>query len=145
MQQLVAATIFFLLALYCNHLFQLLVQRRHSWKRKYLSQASSCLYGYRTNSIDVNSCNFFCLVMLFSESLLAGSSKSVFDVIYDVFYDTILPFSGCLFVSSFASAETCTIIEPSEGNANKTSWLEKSFAIGTFIPLILAVIFTIPY
>jgi NSS family neurotransmitter:Na+ symporter len=75
-----------------------------------------------------------------------GSDKSFFDVIYDVFYDTILPLNGllvCLFVtyrwkkSNFNAA----LEEGAEGY--KDSLLQKyaNFSIATFIPVVLAVIF----
>ncbi len=76
----------------------------------------------------------------------AGVDKSLFDIIYDVFYDTILPLNGlliCLFVR-FRWKRTNFAAELSEGNPNyQTSWLHKyvDFSIGTFIPVILAVIF----
>ncbi len=73
-----------------------------------------------------------------------GADKSFFDVIYDVFYDTILPLNGllvCLFVvikwkmTNFDAALN-------EG-ASGSSWYDRymRFALGTFIPLILALIF----
>lgn len=89
----------------------------------------------------------FGLIPIFSKFVVyAGMDKSVFDVIYDVFYDTILPLNGlliCLFVRARWKRDKLTA-ELSEGNPNyATSFLEKyvSFAIGTFIPLILALVF----
>ncbi|RUO29028.1 sodium-dependent transporter [Aliidiomarina sedimenti] len=75
-----------------------------------------------------------------------GKSKSFFDFIYDVFYDTVLPLNGlliCLFVvwrwkrPDFHEALA-------EGNASyRSSLLRKyiSFSLTTFIPVILAVVF----
>ncbi len=89
----------------------------------------------------------FGLIPFFTQFVhYSGADKSVFDVIYDVFYDTILPLNGlliCLFVR-FRWKRSQLTKELSEGNPNyATSWLEKyvSFSIGTFIPVILAVIF----
>jgi NSS family neurotransmitter:Na+ symporter len=75
-----------------------------------------------------------------------GGVKSLFDVIYDVFYDTILPLNGllvCLFVMlrwkkhNFNAA----LEEGSEGY--KGSLLQKyvNISLSTFIPVILALIF----
>ena len=76
----------------------------------------------------------------------AGSNHSFFDVIYDVFYETILPLNGlllCLFVSYRWKSKklSAELSQGSEGYIN--SWLEKyiNFALGTFIPLILLGIF----
>jgi len=76
----------------------------------------------------------------------AGAEKSLFDVIYDVFYDTILPLNGllvCLFVM-FRWKKHNFNKEVEEGLAEgKHSFLLKytDFALSTFIPVILAVIF----
>ena len=76
----------------------------------------------------------------------AGGPKSFFDVIYDIFYDTILPLNGllvCLFVSyrwkkHNLSQELATGREGYIG-----SFAEKyiNFSLSTFIPLILLGIF----
>ncbi|GGD59067.1 sodium-dependent transporter [Lacimicrobium alkaliphilum] len=76
----------------------------------------------------------------------AGMNKSFFDVLVDVFYDTILPLNGllvCLFViyrwkkANFNNA----LREGDDGY--KSSFYEKyvDFSLGTFIPIILLVIF----
>ena len=75
-----------------------------------------------------------------------GKSKSLFDVIYDMFYDTILPLNGlliCLFVS-FRWKKHNLNKELSEGNENfGKSMLAKyvDFSLGTFIPVIIFIIF----
>lgn len=76
----------------------------------------------------------------------AGADKSLFDVIYDVFYDTILPLNGlliCLFViHRWKSANFNASLE--EGSSGyKGSWFERyvDISLKTFIPLILLVIF----
>ena len=72
--------------------------------------------------------------------------KSFFDVVYDVFYETILPLNGlllCLFVI-YRWKKHNFDAEISQGNASFAgSLLQKyvNFSLGTFIPLILAVIF----
>lgn len=84
--------------------------------------------------------------MLTSLMHYAGADKSLFDVIYDVFYDTILPLNGlliCLFVIyRWKSANfNASLEEGSQGY--KGSWFEKyvDVSLKTFIPLILLVIF----
>ena len=72
--------------------------------------------------------------------------KSFFDVVYDIFYETILPLNGfllCLFVI-YRWKKHNFDAEISQGNASFAgSLLQKyvNFSLGTFIPLILAVIF----
>ena len=72
--------------------------------------------------------------------------KSFFDVVYDVFYETILPLNGlllCLFVI-YRWKKHNFDAEISQGNSTFAgSFLQKyvNFSLGTFIPLILAVIF----
>jgi NSS family neurotransmitter:Na+ symporter len=76
----------------------------------------------------------------------AGANKSFFDIIYDVFYDTILPLNGlliCIFViyrwkkANFHAALSQGAPEYGKG------WFAKyvDVSVGTFIPLILLVIF----
>ncbi|MEC8417135.1 MAG: sodium-dependent transporter [Pseudomonadota bacterium] len=76
----------------------------------------------------------------------AGVDKSLFDVIIDVFYETILPLNGlliCIFVIyRWKSANfNASLEEGSDGY--KGSWFEKyvDVSLKTFIPLILLVIF----
>jgi NSS family neurotransmitter:Na+ symporter len=76
----------------------------------------------------------------------AGAQKSFFDVVIDVFYETILPLNGlliCLFVSyRWRKANFHAALE--EGAANyRGSWFEKyvDLSLGTFIPVILGFIF----
>jgi NSS family neurotransmitter:Na+ symporter len=76
----------------------------------------------------------------------AGSSRSLFDLIIDTFYDTILPLNGllvCLFVI-YRWKKASFNAEIEEGNPNfKGTWLERyvNFSVGTFIPVILFLIF----
>ncbi|NVK24605.1 MAG: sodium-dependent transporter [Gammaproteobacteria bacterium] len=76
----------------------------------------------------------------------AGADKSLFDVIYDVFYDTVLPLNGlfiCLFVmfrwkkANFNKELT----EGLEQGSHKMFLAYSDFALKTFIPVILAVVF----
>ncbi|ALO35933.1 sodium-dependent transporter [Colwellia sp. MT41] len=89
----------------------------------------------------------FGMVPFFTEfTSYAGSTKSFFDVIYDVFYDTILPLNGfllCVFVS-YRWKKKQLSAELSIGNENyKGSWVEKyiNFSLGTFIPAVVLLIF----
>ena len=76
----------------------------------------------------------------------AGSTKSFFDVVYDVFYDTILPLNGlliCLFVI-YRWKKANFNAELDEGAPQyKGSFFERyvDISVGTFIPVILLVIF----
>lgn len=76
----------------------------------------------------------------------AGGTKSFFDVIYDIFYDTILPLNGfllCVFVS-YRWKKYNLSAELAIGNENYIgSWVEKyvNFSLGTFIPFIVLCIF----
>ncbi|GAB0109537.1 sodium-dependent transporter [Pseudoalteromonas distincta] len=74
-----------------------------------------------------------------------GVSKSFFDIIVDVFYDTILPLNGlmvCLFVM-YRWKKVRLTQELSLGSPNYAgSFMEKyvNFSLSTFIPIILLVI-----
>lgn len=75
-----------------------------------------------------------------------GGSKSLFDVVYDVFYDTILPLNGllaCLFVVYRWKKHNFNDELELGDDSYKGSWVEKyvSFSLSTFIPIILLVIF----
>ncbi|KTF14325.1 MULTISPECIES: sodium-dependent transporter [unclassified Pseudoalteromonas] len=75
-----------------------------------------------------------------------GASKSFFDIVIDVFYDTILPLNGlmvCLFVM-YRWKKARLTQELSLGSPSyEGSMMEKyvNFSLSTFIPFILAVIF----
>jgi NSS family neurotransmitter:Na+ symporter len=75
-----------------------------------------------------------------------GHTKSLFDLIIDMFYDTILPLNGlmiCLFVSYRWKKEKLNQ-ELSEGNPSfGKSILAKyvDFSLGTIIPVVVAIIF----
>ena len=147
----VAATLFFLLAFVAaiTSLVSIIeVPTSSLMEKKNISRQRALVYmGIAITVLTLIAATSFGLVPFFTQFMsYAGADKSVFDVIYDVFYDTILPLNGlliCLFVRFRWKREQLTA-ELSEGNANyQSSWLEKyvSFAIGTFIPLILAVVF----
>ncbi len=77
---------------------------------------------------------------------LAGSDKSFFDLVEILFYDTILPLNGllvCIFViykwkrANFDQELT----EGDSGFAGSFSQKYVNFALGTFIPVILLLIF----
>ena len=89
----------------------------------------------------------FGMVTFFTEfTSYAGGTKSFFDVVYDVFYDTILPLNGfllCVFVSYRWKKKNLSE-QLSIGNDGYIgSWVEKyiNFSLGTFIPAIVFVIF----
>ena len=75
-----------------------------------------------------------------------GMSKSLFDVIYDVFYDTILPLNGllvCLFVSYRWKKHNLNE-ELSQGNPEYAKSFTAKYvdmSLGTVIPVVLLVIF----
>ncbi|GLR72478.1 sodium-dependent transporter [Agaribacter marinus] len=76
----------------------------------------------------------------------ANSEKSFFDVVYDVFYDTILPLNGlliCLFVSYRWRKRGFNDELDMGSEGYKGSLIQKyvDFSLSTFIPIILAAIF----
>ena len=76
----------------------------------------------------------------------AGANKSFFDVVIDVFYETILPLNGlliCLFVSYRWRKQNFNSALKEGSTAYQGSWFARyvNFSIGTFIPLVLAFIF----
>ena len=89
----------------------------------------------------------FGMVGFFTEfTTYAGANKSFFDVVIDVFYDTILPLNGlliCLFVSYRWKKQNFNKELESGAPNYKSSLFEKyvDVSVGTFIPAILLVIF----
>lgn len=76
----------------------------------------------------------------------AGESRSFFDVVYDIFYDTILPLNGlllCLFVSYRWKKHNLSEALATGSDNYKGSLAEKyiNFSLGTFVPVILLGIF----
>jgi len=89
----------------------------------------------------------FGMVKFFTEfTTYAGGTKSFFDVVYDVFYDTILPLNGfllCIFVS-YRWKKHKLSEELSVGNDSYIgSFAEKyiNFSLSTFVPFIVLCIF----
>ena len=89
----------------------------------------------------------FGMVGFFTEfTSYAGQTKSLFDLVYDVFYDTILPLNGlliCLFVIYRWKKQNLNA-ELDHGAPNyEGSFYQKyvNLSLGTFIPVILLVIF----
>lgn len=75
-----------------------------------------------------------------------GGDKSLFDIIYDVFYDTILPLNGlliCVFVSYRWKKANFNneLMEGVEEGKHKLLLKYSDFALSTFIPVILAIVF----
>jgi len=75
-----------------------------------------------------------------------GVSKSFFDLVSDVFYETILPFVGftvCLFCAYRWKFSGLTEELVVGDNSYAGSWLEKyiNFSLGTVIPVVLLVVF----
>lgn len=76
----------------------------------------------------------------------AGASKSFFDVIYDVFYDTILPLNGfliCIFVIYKWKKSNFNAALDEGAESYRGSFFEKyvDVSVGTFIPVILLLVF----
>jgi NSS family neurotransmitter:Na+ symporter len=89
----------------------------------------------------------FGMVSLFTElTNYGGSVKSFFDLVYDLFYDTILPLNGlllCVFVS-YRWRKHSLNKELSIGDENFEGSLTQkyiNFSLGTFIPVVLLAIF----
>lgn len=78
----------------------------------------------------------------------SGANKSLFDVLVDVFYDTILPFNGlliCLLVVWQWKRHNMTAEMLTSNQHGASGWLERytHFAIAFWIPLILATVFVV--
>lgn len=75
----------------------------------------------------------------------SGANKSLFDVLVDVFYDTILPFNGLLICLLVVWQWKRHNMGAEMMINNQTGWLERytHFAIAFWIPAILATVFVI--
>ncbi|MGJ8679175.1 sodium-dependent transporter [Paraglaciecola sp.] len=76
----------------------------------------------------------------------AGQQKSFFDLIIDVFYDTILPLNGlliCIFVMYRWKKVNFTEEMDANSNPQGNNWFIKyvNFSVSTFIPIILLAVF----
>lgn len=110
-------------------------------------RSALCILGGGMIALAVICALSFGRVELFSNLLsYGGVNKSFFDLVYDIFYETILPLNGlllCLFVI-YRWKKHNFDAEISQGNATFAgSLLQKyvNFSLGTFIPAILALIF----
>lgn len=89
----------------------------------------------------------FGMVGVFTEFMTyAGQTKSFFDLVYDVFYDTILPLNGlliCLFVIYRWKKQNLNDELDHGAPGYKGSFYQRyvDVSLGTFIPVILLVIF----
>ncbi|MGM0482100.1 MAG: sodium-dependent transporter [Pseudomonadota bacterium] len=147
----IAASIFFLLAFIAaiTSLVSILeVPTAALIEQKKMTRKKALLIMALANTVlTIIAATSFGFIPAFTEFVsYAGQSKSVFDVIYDVFYDTILPLNGlliCLFVWLHWRSKGLEE-ELTHGNhAYPNTWLAKYIrvSITTFIPLILAVVF----
>ena len=89
----------------------------------------------------------FGMVSFFSEFVFyGGKAQSFFNLVYDVFYDTILPLNGfivCLFVVLRwkKSSLNKELIEGDDGYQGSLTQRYVNFSLSTFIPLILFLVF----
>lgn len=146
-----AASVFFLLAFVAaiTSLVSILeVPTAAIIEQRKTSRKKALLFMVIANTVlTIIAATSFGFIPAFTEFVeYAGQPKSVFDLIYDVFYDTILPLNGlliCLFVWLHWRNNNLEQ-ELTHGNHKyPTSFLAKyvRVSITTFIPLILAVVF----
>lgn len=116
-------------------------------KRRLARKPSLLWLGAAMLALSLVSITSFGMVDFFTGFVnYAGVSKSFFDVLVDVFYDTILPFNGfliCIFVIYRWKRQNFNR-ELNQGEASyQGSFFEKyvNFSVGTFIPVILLLIF----
>lgn len=147
----IVATLFFLLVFFAAitslvsiievPVAYLIDEKKHSRKKALITIA---VFGGALTAMCALS--FGAVEMFTKLTNYGGNSKSMFDVVYDLFYDTILPLNGllvCLFVSfrwkkHELNKELCI------GNADfEGSWTQKyiNFSLSTFIPVVLLAIF----
>ncbi len=147
----VVASVFFLLVFFAaiTSLVSILeVPNAALMDEKDLSRKSSLIVlGAAMLVLALISITSFGMVDFFTSFVgYAGQSKSFFDVLVDVFYDTILPFNGfliCIFVIyRWKKANFNAELDHGEPSY-KGSFFEKyvDFSVGTFIPVILLLIF----
>ncbi len=147
----IAATVFFLLTFIAaiTSLVSILeVPTAAVIEQAKISRKKALLFmGIAVTILTLIAATSFGFVPAFTEfTFYADTPKSVFDVIYDVFYDTILPLNGlliCLFVS-FHWRRKNLDAELAEGNPGYPNTLLAKYvrlSICTFIPLILAAVF----
>lgn len=75
----------------------------------------------------------------------SGANKSLFDVLVDVFYDTILPFNGLLICLLVVWQWKRHNMGAEMAAGGHTGWLERytHFALAFWIPAILAIVFVV--
>jgi NSS family neurotransmitter:Na+ symporter len=119
----------------------LIDEKKHSRKK---ALSTIAIYG---GFLTILCALSFCMVSLFTEFVsYGGTTKSFFDIIMDLFYDTVLPLNGllvCLFVSYRWKTHSLNH-ELSVGNDGfEGSLMQKyiNFSLGTFIPIVLLAIF----
>lgn len=145
------ATVFFLLALFAaiTSLVSIVEVPTATLVRKYKLNRNKALgiLALTMGTLTLLATASFGMLDTFTNFIqYGGKQKSFFDLIEDIFYNTVLPFNGlliCLFVVWYWRQDNFND-SLSEGNANyKSSWLQKymNFSLKTFIPVILAVIF----
>ena len=89
----------------------------------------------------------FGMVGFFTEFVsYGGATKSFFDLVIDVFYETILPLNGliiCLFVIFYWRKANLNkeMAQGDEGVSGSFTERYVNFALGTFVPIILAFVF----
>lgn len=116
-------------------------------EKQYSRKKALGLLGLLLVVISVLASTSFGIIGFFTEFVsYAGQSKSFFDIIVDVFYDTILPLNGlliCIFVIYRWKKANLNAELDKGAPKYKASWVEKyvNFSVGTFIPVILFLIF----
>jgi NSS family neurotransmitter:Na+ symporter len=115
-------------------------------KKKTRKKALNSVFIWGGLLAALSALSFGMVDFLTSLTSYGGKTKSLFDLIYDMFYDTILPLNGlliCLFVSYRWKKENLneelSIGNPTFGKSILAKYVDVS--LGTFIPVIVAVIF----
>ncbi|MFC3121233.1 sodium-dependent transporter [Agaribacter flavus] len=145
------ASIFFLLVFFAAitslvSIFEVPVASLMS-EKKVTRRTSLIICGVLLIVLSVFCALSFGFVEFFTKFMVyAGADKSFFDLVYDVFYDTILPLNGlliCLFVSYRWRKKQFNDEVTLGSKGYKDTWVQKyvDFSLGTFIPIILAAIF----
>jgi NSS family neurotransmitter:Na+ symporter len=116
-------------------------------EKQYSRKKALGILGFFLVVMSVFASMSFGIASFFTEFVsYAGQTKSLFDIIVDVFYDTILPLNGlliCVFVIYRWKKVNFNAELDKGAPSYKASWVEKyvNFSVGTFIPLILLAIF----
>ena len=119
----------------------LIDEKKHSRKK---ALSTIAIYG---GFLTILCALSFCMVSLFTEFVsYGGTTKSFFDIIMDLFYDTVLPLNGllvCLFVSYRWKTHSLNHELSVANDGFEGSLMQKyiNFSLGTFIPIVLLAIF----